>query len=162
MGGWSSLIGMGGISGITSAGGSSGGSWLSGIGNALGGWGNVIGGIAGALGGGGGSSGGGSSNTWGNIFQGLLGGLGGAMDAQAQQRMTREENEYAKERIRISSEEQRRNIGFAADMDDYYKQKDKVRRRAALDTYGQFSLLSRYAPNYQNTPPVDPGVRPST
>ena len=54
------------------------------------------------------------------------------------------------------SHEARRNIGFAADMEDYYKQKDKMRRRAALDTYGQFSKLSKYAPGYTAAPPVDP------
>lgn len=140
--------------------GSSGTNWGSLLGGSGGGggfWSSIASGIGGLFSGGGSSGGGG--NMWGNIFQGLLGGIGAAVGGGGDEGLSMQE------RIGLMQEESheaRRNIGFAADMEDFYKQKDKMRKRAALDTYGQFSLLSKYAPNYTPAPPVDPGVRPST
>lgn len=148
MSGWASLLGAGGTSGISSG--------VSATSGSSGGWMSAIGSL---FGGSSGSSMGSSSNMWGNIFQGMLGGLGAMASGGGEKGLSVGEQIGL---IQQQSHEQRRNIGFTADMEDYYKQKDKVRRRAALDTYGQFSLLSRYAPNYTAAPPVDPGVRPST
>lgn len=145
MSGYSSLYSGGGFGGLTSSAastGSSGGGWMSAVGS--------------LFGGSGGSS---SGNMWGNIFQGILGGLGAMASGSGQKGPSVGEQVGL---TQFQATEARRNIGFAADMEDYYKQKDKMRRRAALDTYGQFSLLSKYAPNYQPAAPIDPGVRPST
>lgn len=138
-GGWS-----GAATGVASSGG--GGFW-SGIGSAIGG---LFGG---------GSSGGGSS-TGSNIFASMLGGLGGMADAKMQQARTREEHGFNMEELGKQGLEQRRSIGYTADMEDYYKQKNKVRKRAALDTYGQFSLLDRYAPGMTAAAPIDAPNRP--
>lgn len=116
------------------------------------GWGSMISGMFG-----GGSSGGSSSGIWGNIFQGILGGLGAMASGNGNQGLS------ADQQVGLGwhqEEAARRNIGYAAEMEDYMKQKDKMRKRAALDTYGQFSLLSKYAPNYKAAPPVDPGTKP--
>lgn len=140
--------------------GSSGSNWGSLFSGSSGGgfWSGIASGIGSLFGGG--SSGGGSSggNMWGNIFQGILGGLGG-MASGGDGEMSLSDRVHM---VKEQSHEQRRNIGFTADMEDYYKQKNKLRQRAALDTYGQFSLLKRYAPTYKDTPAIDPGVRPST
>lgn len=116
-------------------------------------------GVAGLFSGGGGGS---SSGMWGNIFQGLLGGLGsmasggggggGGNGLSAEQQVGM---------IWHQGEEVRKNAGYAAQLADYAQQKDKVRRRAALDNYGQFSLLKRYAPNYQQPAPVDLPPKPA-
>lgn len=121
---------------------SSGGGFWSGVGSGLS---SVFGG---------GSSGG----MWGNIFQGLLGGLGAMASGNGQQGLSAEQQVGM---IWHQGEEQRKNAGYAAQLADYFGQKDKVRKRAALDTYGQFSQLKRYAPNYQDTPPVDLPARPA-
>ena len=149
-------------SGAFSSLGSSGSSWGSLFSGSSGGgfWSGVASGIGSLFGGG--SSGGGSSggsNMWGNIFQGILGGLGGMASGGGGDQLSLSDRVHL---IKEESTEQRRNIGFAADMEDFYKQKNKLRQRAALDTYGQFSLLGRYAPNYKPAPAIDPGVRPST
>lgn len=91
---------------------------------------------------GGGSSG--SSNLWGAI----LGGLGGAASAYLS-------GKDADKAIGRQGIESRKTLGYGAALDDYYSQKNKIRQRKALDTYGQFSLLSRYAPNYQAPAPLD-------
>lgn len=148
-GAFSSLGSSGSSWGSLFSGGSSGGGFWSGVVSGLG---SLFGGGSG----GGGSSGG--SNMWGNIFQGILGGLGGMASGGGDEGLTVEQRIGL---IKEQSHEQRRNIGFAADMEDFTKQRNKIRQRAALDTYGQFSLLGRYAPNYKDTPAIDPGVRPS-
>lgn len=149
--------------GINSTGGWSGAATSAASSGGGGFWGGLASGIGSLFGGSSNSGGGGgSSGGWGNIFSSMLGGLGGMADAKMGQAQTREQHDFNIASIQKQSEEQRRNIGFAADMEDFYNQKNKVRKRAALDTYGQFSLLDRYAPNMQAAPPIDPGVRPST
>lgn len=141
--------------------GSSGSSWGSLFSGSSGGgfWSGVASGLGSLFGGG--SSGGGSSSSsmWGNIFQGILGGLGGMASGGGDEGLSAEQRVGL---IQHQGTEQRRTVGFTADMEDFYKQKNKIRQRAALDTYGQFSLLDRYAPNYKPAPAIDPGVRPST
>lgn len=97
------------------------------------------------------SSSGGS--YWGDIFKAILGGIGSSAEASAKSKMSKEE-------IAQHGFEDRKSADFAAQLADYYKQKDQFRKRAALDTYGQFSLLHRYAPNYKPAPGVDVPPQP--
>ena len=129
---WGDLVGGGGDSG----GGSSWGSWVSTIGNLFGG-----------------GEGGTGGSGWSNIFGAMLGGLAGGADAKLGIEMVRE-------KAKLEGAEERRSLGFAADLEDYFKQKDKVRQRAALDTYGQFSLMDRWAPNAAAAPAVDLPTKP--
>lgn len=108
--------------------GSSGGGWLSTLGNLFGG---------------GGDSGGG------NIYSSLLGGLSGAA-----------EGIISKEAVEEQGKQSRKTLDFQASLADFYKQKDKVRKRAALDTYGQFSTMNRWAPGAQAAPPIDQPAKP--
>lgn len=99
---------------------------------------------------------GGSNNSSGlgtNIFSALLGGIGGAADAKLQLKM-------AQDLARIGGEEDRKTLGYSADLKDYYDQKNKYRKKVALDTYGQFSLLDRWAPNYVPPAPIDQPAKP--
>lgn len=93
--------------------------------------------------------GGGSTNIW----QAVLGGLGGSAAAY----LTGKDADKAIGRQGIES---RKTIGYTAALDDYYNQKNKIRQRKALDTYGQFSMLSRYAPNYKAPAPLDQPTLP--
>ena len=108
--------------------------WLSSIGN-------FVGGIFGG--------GGGSSNIGSDIFKALLGGIGGSADAKLTAEM------YVK-KAQAEGLEQRKSSLFEQELLDYAKQQDKVRKRAALDTYGQFSQISRWAPNYV---PKNPAIQ---
>lgn len=133
---WGSVAGAG----ITkSIGGLAGGTAKAATGGGL--WSSIIGGLTG------GSGGGGSSNIW----QGLLGGLGAAAQGYMDEKAVKE-----------AGKQQRQSIGYTAELEDFYKQKDKARKRAALDTYGQFSLMSRYAPTANRVVPLDQPVKPST
>lgn len=94
----------------------------------------------------------GNGQSWGsNIFGAMLGGLGGAADAYLNE-----------ENIEAMGREQRRTLDYTASLEDYYKQNDKLRKRRALDTYGQFSLMDRWAPNYTAAPNVTVPNKPST
>lgn len=138
-----SLFGsMGGLAGgISSLGGGS----ASSIGSMFGGssssgWGSILSGISGLFGGGG-SSGGGSSNIFGQM-------LAGGMNGYAQAGLSAE-------MLNAKGRQDRTSTAFEAQLIDFYKQTDKVRKRQALDTYGQFSTIKRWAPNASPSPPVN-------
>lgn len=107
-------------------------SWLSSIGS-------FVGGLF--------SSKSGSSSVGSDIFKALLGGIGGSADAKLTAEM------YVK-KAQTEGQEQRKSSLFEQELLDYAKQQDKVRKRAALDTYGQFSQISRWAPNYVSKNPA--------
>lgn len=107
-------------------------SWLSSIGS-------FVGGLF--------SSKSGSSSVGSDIFKALLGGIGGSADAKLTAEM------YVK-KAQAEGLEQRKSSLFEQELLDYAKQQDKVRKRAALDTYGQFSQISRWAPNYVSKNPA--------
>lgn len=48
---------------------------------------------------------------------------------------------------------------FDAELEDYYKQRDKAEMRRGANEYAKFSSLDRWAPNYTNTfvPNPEPG-----
>lgn len=102
--------------------------------------------VSGIFGGGGGGSG--------DIFKAILGGIGGSADAKLSLEM-------AKETTKLKGLEDRKSLDFTAKLEDYAKQQDKFRKRVALDTYGQFSLLKRYAPNMVPAPPVQVPTQPT-
>lgn len=105
-------------------------------------WGDLVGGIGSLFGGG-------DSGSSGNIYSSLMSGLGGAADAL-----------ISKEAVEEQGKQSRKSLDFQAALEDFYKQKDKVRKRGALDTYGQFSTMSRWAPGAQAAPPVDQPQKP--
>lgn len=92
---------------------------------------------------------GGGSNSSGNIYEGILAGLGGAASSL-----------ISKESVEEQGKQQRKTLDFQMALEDYYNQKDKVRKRAALDTYGQFSTMNRWAPNATPAPPIDMPNKP--
>lgn len=106
------------------SGGSGGGGWMQSIGNLF-------------------SNDGQGGGGYSDIFGAMLGGLGGAAQAFMD-----------KDALEQAGKEQRRTLGYGAALEDYYKQQDTARKRVALDTYGQFSLMDRWAPNYR--PPARP------
>lgn len=109
-------------------------SWLSSIGS-------FVGGLF--------SSKGGSSSVGSDIFKALLGGIGGSADAKLTAEM------YVK-KAESEGKEQRKTSLFEYQLLDYGKQQDKVRKRAALDTYGQFNQIAKWAPSYV---PKNPAIQ---
>lgn len=118
-------------------GGSSGGDSSSG-----GGWGSFFGNLLNGIGGSGGSDG----NIWGQI---LAGGINGYASAGLNEKL-----------LETKGKEDRKSTAFEAELVDYYKQKDKSRKRTALDTYGQFSTMGKWAPNYTPSPAVQVPNKP--
>lgn len=111
-------------------------------------WLGTAGKLAGNLFGGGGQQGAaGGGNIWGS----LLGGLSGAAGQYLK-------GKDLKEQAEAQGREMRRTAGFTADLEDYYSQLNKQRKRVALDTYGQFSLLGN---NVTNTPGVTVPGKPN-
>ena len=99
--------------------------------------------VSGLFGGGGG----------GDIFKAILGGIGGSADAKLKMEM-------AKETAKIQGTEQRKSLDFSAQLEDFYNQKNKARKRLALDSYGAFSLHKRYAPTLKPTAAVEVPTKP--
>lgn len=117
-------------------------------------WGSLIGSIAGSYLNSSGSGGGGSSNGYADIFKAILGGIGGSSDAKLTVAL-------AKEKAETEGKQDRKTLDFTSQLNDYYGQLGKQRKRTALDTYGQFSLMDRYKPNYTPAAPVQMPARPS-
>jgi uncharacterized protein YcfJ len=135
--GWGSLVGMGGLSGAVSSGGSSGMDWGSMFNSSSGsGWGGFFGNVLGGMFGGGSGEGGG--NIWGQM-------LAGGLNGQAQAGMSIE-------MMKQKGIEDRMTTQYEAQLIDFYKQRDKRDKRVALDTYGQFSDIKKFQPNYKDTP----------
>ena len=93
-------------------------------------------------------------NVGGDIFKAILGGIGGSSEAKLA-------IEMVKEKATLEGREQRKSLDFSAALEDFYGQQNKYRKRAALDTYGTFSLRNRYAPNMPSPPPVQVPQKPT-
>lgn len=134
---YGSLLGT--VAGTSSSGGG-GSNWMSTLGNMLGGS-------------SGGQSSGGTSSIYGDLFKGILSGVGASAAAKGDLAM-------AKEVTKIKGLEDRKTTAFEAELLDYYKQRDNSRKFKALDQYGQFSRVSKFAPTYKPTymGPTDPGA----
>lgn len=102
-----------------------------------------------------------SSSGWGNIFSAMLGGVGGSADAKMAEGMVNKKGEWDIRNTQEQGRQQRMTLDFTEQLEDYNKQKDKYRKRAALDTYGQFSLTDRYAPGGVAAPAVSVPTRPT-
>jgi len=107
-----------------------------------------------------GSSGGGSSGSgwWGAI-------LSGVSSYASSRSASKGKNKDSKDAIKLvglQGLEARKTSAFERELDNYYKQKDNLEKRNALDTYGSFSKLSTYAPAGYTLPakPVVP-TKPS-
>lgn len=91
-----------------------------------------------------GSSGGGSSSSagiWGAILSGV--------SNYSTQRSARKAAETA-------SDNSKEEILLSAELQDYYRQRDKHEMRKGLENYRQFSTLSGFAPsNYKEKAPLD-------
>lgn len=147
---WGSILGGGGFGGLVGAAantGSSPGGWAGALtGGGGSGWGSFFGNVVtGLFGGGGGGSGSGSG---GNIWGQLLGGLQGYAQAEGQSILTTQN-------IQEKARQDRMSTMFEAQIVDHYKQRDKHRKRVALDTYGQFSTVNQWAPNATPAPAVE-------
>lgn len=134
-----------GVSALGSGGGSSSSSGGSSF------WGNVGSALSGLF-----SSGGSSNNSGGNsnIWGSLLSGLGGAAQGYLS-------GKDLKENVETKGKEDRKTIDFEYALKDFYDQKNKARKRVALDTYGQFSLTGKFAPGMGNASPVDVPNKPN-
>ena len=134
--------------------------WASGSDWSSGGWASAIGDIFGSSG----SDSGGWGSFFGNLLEGFTGDgsdgniwgqiLAGGINGFASAKLGEKE-------IKAMGQEQRKTSAFEAELLDYYKQKDKGRKRAALDTYGQFSTIKNWAPNYTPSPAVQVPTKPT-
>lgn len=138
---FTSLINAGASAMNSGGGSSSGGGFWGNLGSAIGGLFSSSGGS---------SSGGNNSNIWGS----LLSGLGGAAQGYLSGKDLKEANESR-------GKEDRKTIDFEYALKDFYDQKNKARKRVALDTYGQFSLTDKFAPGMGNAKPVDVPTKPT-
>lgn len=139
---YTSAAGYGGLVGTTGATSAAASGWSTGGSSGGGFWSSVLNGVGNYFGGG--SSGGGSSGggmNWGSL---LASGASGAAGAMMDEKTMREKGK-----------QDRLTTAYEAQLADYYKQKDKKRKRVALDTYGQFKLTNRWAPNMQASAPVE-------
>ena len=125
-----------------------GGSSSSGSGSFWGNVGSALGGLFGSSGGN--NSGGNNSNIWGSILSGLGGAAQGYLSGKD-----------LKEGISERGKQDRKTIDFEYALKDFYDQKNKARKRVALDTYGQFSLTDKFAPGMGNATPVDVPNKPN-
>ena len=128
---WTSMFSGGGDFGGGDSGGSASTSWIS------------------SLFGGSGSGSGSGSNIFGSLLSGLAGGASASLQGKD-----------LKEGIQLKGKEDRKSLDFEASLKDYYSQEDKRRKRVALDTYGQFSMMDRIKPGYKDTPPVQVPTKP--
>lgn len=100
------------------------------------------------------SKNGSGGNGYSDIFKALLGGIGGSADAKLQAEM------YVK-KAEAEGKEARKTSLFESQLLDYANQQDKVRKRAALDTYGQFNQIKKWSPNYvANNPAIQMPQQP--
>ena len=102
-----------------------------------------------------GSSSGGDSNIWGAIISGIGSAAGGYMSGQAAKGQS-EDNEKL---VGLRGLEERKSLAFAAQLEDLYKQKEKSRKRLALNSYGQYNLLGNIMPT--SSPPVEVPATPT-
>ena len=101
-----------------------------------------------------------SGSGWGDLLGGVMAGIGGAAAAKREDKASEQSHEWALALAALKGGEDRRTLDFQAQLDDFYKQKDKQRQRTALDTYGQFSVQHRRTPGYSTTASVDVPTQP--
>jgi hypothetical protein len=95
-----------------------------------------------------------SGSGWSDIFKGILGGVSNYAGQQQATYNDKLDFNQNKELIGLQNLEARRNSRFEQQLKDYAQDRDTYKNRVALDTYGQFSNVKSYAPNY--VPPAAP------
>jgi len=102
-----------------------------------------------------GSGGSGSGTNW---WGAILSGISSYSQSRSDSKGRKNDTKAQKEIVGLQGLEARRTSAFEKDLDYYYKQKDKLDKRRALDTYGSFSKLGTYAPDDYTLPalPVVP------
>lgn len=103
-------------------------------------WGSLVKGIGGYF----------SSGTgWSDLLGGILGGLGQSAQWSQDEKTAAAAALAAQALEQTRGLENRRTSLFEAQLKDYIEQKNKYdKRKMAIDTYGQFSVLDRRNPGY--------------
>ncbi|WQZ00971.1 hypothetical protein [Stenotrophomonas phage StenR_269] len=96
-----------------------------------------------------------SSSGNGNIWGAVISGIGSAASGYMQGK----NKEDTEKLIGLKGIEDRRNLDFAARLEDFNKQQEKQRKRASLNSYGQFNLMGDIMPT--TTPAIDVPARPT-
>ena len=103
-----------------------------------------------------------SGSGWSDIFKGVLGGAGAAGASASDAKSAKELHKYALEQLDRAGYQQRKTADFEAQLLDFYKRADTMRnRKIALDSYGQFSKISQYNPNYVRGADAPAPVKPT-
>ena len=114
-----------------------------------------------------GDSSGDSGSVWGDILRGIGSYFGGSGDSNGNASAlwgfaSGAAGAYLnKEAVEEQGRQARKTTEYEAALADYYQQKGKSRKRVALDTYGQFSLMNRWAPNATAAPALDMPTKPT-
>lgn len=102
-----------------------------------------------------GSSSSGNGNIWGAIISGIGSAAGGYMSGKAAEGSSQDNEKL----VGLKGIEDRKSLAFAGQLEDFYKQKEKQRKRASLNSYGQYNLMGKIMPT--STPPVDVPAQPT-
>lgn len=100
-----------------------------------------------------------SSETKTGIWSSVLSGVGSFASSYLDKKTNKENNAFTLEAMIAKGIEERKTLSYGAQLEDYYKQKNKQRQRAAVNSYGQFNLVKDVMPT--NSPPVDVPAMPS-
>lgn len=90
-----------------------------------------------------------SGSGWSDLLGGVVSGLAGSAAANRQDDQRNEDNTWALALQAMRGNQDLGRTAFEAELLDYAKQKDNYRKRVALDTYGQFSVMNRLSPGYK-------------
>lgn len=102
-----------------------------------------------------------SGDGWSDIFSGLMSGIGAAGQASSDKDKAKFDARAAIELVGKQGLEARKTKDFEAQLLDFYERSETMRdRKVALDSYGQFSKIRDYAPNYVRGPDPAAPVKP--
>lgn len=85
----------------------------------------------------------------GTIFKGILGGISSSADSKNATKLS-------KEQIAQQGLEGRKTAGYTADMEWYYKQRERDQKMKGAGNYSQFNSLERFVPGYTPSAPPSP------
>lgn len=109
-----------------------------------------------------GSSGSSSSSSGGNYdwFSAILGGLESYASSKEDKEKEKDRGRWSMRAIREQGRQQRLGSQYEASLADYYREKEKERRRAGFSNFGQFS--SRQYNQTYTPPPVGAAPTPDS
>lgn len=102
------------------------------------------------------SSGSSSSNS--NIWSSIISGVGSAAGSYMSGKSSDKDFANSLEAIQAQGLQSRQSLQFAAQLEDFYKQKGTQRKRAALNSYGKYNLMGDIMPT--TSAPVDVPAQP--